>query len=451
MNIPLDELFSIAPLTLLKVGQQLGNYEIKGFLGQGSSGEVWSVRHQSTGLYYALKLLKSQKPSMRQRFVMEIRILKLIKHPGIVSIYTDGEWQGNLWFVMDLLDPIPDANNAAQAHKWTLQLCDAVEVLHQHNLLHRDIKRSNVMLHKNHVVLTDFGIAKSMDEKTAHFLMTHPHQTFVTSLQAIGSIGRSAPEQFDGSSLSPATDVYAIGMFIRDIFPEWRSDPSCFRVLAKAIIADSSLRYPTPDALAKDLCGTIRHPRLMRILQWGVPFIICTTLASAKPIMNYFKMNDWEFARAGFYAKEQGALKDYTVYAHIMLTHPIIELALPNNPHGVVWTGAFVFDMDYTPQRLILHSVSSEKKIAIGHVYGEGPHREVVLVGNVDWHCTDIHGYVPFPTVTDGHLLGKPFLEKWVDHVRPVASVPPVRISRVKTLDEARALPPPIDTRKDRS
>lgn len=417
-------------------------YIVGTFLGRGAIAEVWCARKEDSPLLRAIKILNRDTEEEVCRFHAEIRALAQLSHPGIVTIEAQGIHQGHPWFAMELLDPLPETPTEAQVRRWILQLCDATEELHRHGMLHRDIKRSNVMLRGSHAVLTDFGLIKPLEARTAQSLMTLPHPTLVGELHGVGTPGRSAPEQFEGAQLSAAADVFALGMLARDLLPDWQRYPVWRRVMKKALNADPSLRCQTPEALARHLSNTARWPWLKGAVQWCLPWLVVGAIFGYQPLMDWHRTHAWDFARAGFYVKEQAELKPYTVYASVMLREAVTELALPENPHGVVWIGGLAFERSDCYQRLILWSPSPERKIVIGNIYSGASEHEIVLVGDVDFHCTDIYGYVPFPTPTDGHLLGKAFSEDWVDHVRPVAPTPPVKIRRVATLAEARALPP---------
>ncbi len=430
---------------LLAEGERVANFVVTGPLGIGASAEVWCAREAGSGRMAALKVLRVDDAGARARFTREARLLAGLSHPGIVHIFAHGEHRGRPWFAMELLEPLPESAPEPTVRRWALQLCDAAEELHRRGVLHRDIKRSNVMLRGNHAVLVDFGVAKALTAAGAEAMGTLPNPTLASVPQGLGTLGRSAPEQFEGVPLSAAADVYAIAMLVRDLLPDWQAHPLWRRVMARALVGAPSLRLPTPRALGALISRGARRPYLEAAARWALPWAVMGVAVAWGPVRDWARLRGWTFSRTGFYAKDHAALKAKTVYATIMLTERVTEIALPDNPGGVVWCGAFSFaDENEGPQRIILWSPSGKHKLAIGQVYvGVERRHEVVLVGDVDYHCTDVHGYVPYPTPTDGHLLGRAFSEEWVDHVRPVSPEPLVRIRRVATLAEARALPPP--------
>ena len=426
---------------LFKVGDRVGGFAVTGLLGVGASAEVWCARGED-GRLAAVKALRAGEPGARVRFLREARLLAGLSHPGIVRVFAHGERGATPWFAMEVLEPLPEAAPEPTVRRWALQLCDAAEELHRHGVLHRDIKRSNVMLRGGHAVLVDFGVAKALTAEAADAMGTLPNPTLAGAPAGLGTLGRSAPEQFEGAPLSAAADVYAIAMLVRDLLPDWQAHPLWRRVMARALVADPALRLPTPRTLGAAICRGARRPWLEALGRWLLPWAVVGVALGWEPVCDWARLRGWTFSRTGFYAKEHAAFKAKTVYATVVLTERVTEIALPDNPGGVVWCGSFSFMGEAAgPQRVILYNPSGRHTLAIGNVYVGGERRhEVVLVGDVDYHCTDIHGYVPYPSPTDVHLLGRRFSEEWVDHVRPVSPDAPVRIRRAPTLAAARAL-----------
>ena len=428
-----------------QVGDRIGEYELTGRLGIGATAEVWCARHLPTGRRDALKLLRTEDAEVRQRFVAEIRLLASIRHPGVVRLFAHGTAEdGQPWLAMELLEPLPEVATESEVRRWALQLCDAAEELHRHGVLHRDIKRSNVMLRGRHAVLVDFGIAKPLSTSVAQALMTLPHPTLIGEPHGVGTPGRSAPEQFEGAALSAAADVYAIGMLVRDLLPEWQRFPLWRRVMAKVLVADPALRCPTPRALGKLIGRASWSPWLMGAVRWLLPWVVVGAVFAYGPVMNWLRVRGWVFQRSLVVAQEETALAPRTVYSAWALREEITEMALPDNPGGVVWCGRFDFKRSDTYQRLILWSPTLGRKTVIGHFrVGTAFEHEVVLVGDIDFICTDVYGFIRYPSPTHSERLGKPFSETWLERSRPYTSREPVTIRHVATLSEARALPPP--------
>ncbi len=427
-----------------KATERLGDYELTGLLGVGATAEVWCARHVPTGRLDALKRLRTEDEETRQRFAAEVRLLASLRHPGVVRIFAYGGEREISWFSMELLEPLPEVATEWEVRRWALQLCDAAEELHRHGVLHRDIKRSNVMLRGRHAVLVDFGIAKPMSPDVARALMTLPHPTLVGEAHGVGTLGRSAPEQFEGAALSAAADVYAIGMLVRDLLPEWQRFPLWRRVMRTVLVADPTLRCPTPRALARLIGRGAWHPWTMGAVRWLLPWAVAGAILAYGPAVERWQRRGWAFRRSNVVPGRQEAVAPRTVFSAWTLREVVTELALPDNPGRVVWCGRFDFKRSDTYQRLILWSPTPGRKTVIGHFrVGTAFEHEVVLVGDIDFVCTDVYGFIRYPSPSRSERLGKPFSETWLERSRPYTSREPVTIRRVATLSEARALPPP--------
>src|SRR2546430_14428281 len=87
--------------------EKLGPYRIEKLVGRGGMGAVYVGRHESTGDRAAVKLLSghlAEDPTFRERFQQEIETLKRLLHPNIVQLHGFGEEQGQLYYVMELID-----------------------------------------------------------------------------------------------------------------------------------------------------------------------------------------------------------------------------------------------------------------------------------------------------------------------------------------------------------
>ncbi len=198
----------------LAVGDRIGEWMIHGTLGGGGFGTVYEVHHAQRDQRAALKLLHAQFVSsgeMLARFEREIDVLRRLKHPNIVTLVEAGvSGDGRPYLCMELLEgeelstllerggPLAPLQALAVFEP----LCEALAVAHELNIIHRDIKASNVMVAPGRVVLLDFGIAKLSDTLA-------PELT--ASRQSLGTPSCMAPEQIHGSRVDARTDVYALG------------------------------------------------------------------------------------------------------------------------------------------------------------------------------------------------------------------------------------------------
>lgn len=426
------------------VGERIGDYELTGLLGVGAVAEVWCARHLPTGRLDALKFLRAEDAESRQRFLAEVRLLGALRHPGVVRLFAHGEAGEAPWFAMELLEPLPEVAQERDVRRWALQLCDAAGELHRHGVLHRDIKRSNVMLRGGHAVLVDFGIAKPLSPKAAQALMTLPYPTLAGAAHGVGTPGRSAPEQFEGAAPSAAMDVYAIGMLVRDLLPEWQRFPLWRRVMAKVLVGDPALRCPTPEALARLIVRGGLRSWALGAVRWLLPWAVMGAVMAYRPLTLWWQSRGWEFQRVAVVPTERETdVAPCTIFSSWTLREQITELALPDNPGGVVWLGRLDLRRTDTPQRVILWSPTPRHKTAIAHFQKDvPPEHEVVVVGDIRFICTDIYGFIRYPSPRFRDRIGKPFSEEWFTSRQPTKRYP-LKIRHVDTLAEARALPPP--------
>src|SRR4051794_25308700 len=203
-------------------------YEIQGELGHGAWGVVIAGRHRDLGRDVAIKQLPrafGSDPQVRSRFRAEARLLASLEHPHVVPIYDFVEYDGLCLLVMERLTG-GTVWNRMQAGGFTQQTacavilaaCGALHYAHARGVLHRDVKPENLMFSgKGDLKVTDFGIAKVVGGAAT-----------VATRQGdvLGTPAYMAPEQAQGSELSPATDIYAVGTVLYELlsgrlpFPE---------------------------------------------------------------------------------------------------------------------------------------------------------------------------------------------------------------------------------------
>ena len=190
-------------------------YEIKEKIGSGASGSVYLGVDLELEKEVAIKVLIDRlwdDPAARKRFSRECIIVKNLKHPNILEHLDSGTWQGMPFQVLEycaegsLADNIEElVNSEEQALDYMLQISEALQKLHEHDIVHRDIKASNVLIGQNGVLkLADFGLARW---KSADLSQTN----------SIGTPIALAPEIWDGKGSSKASDIYALGVLFYHI------------------------------------------------------------------------------------------------------------------------------------------------------------------------------------------------------------------------------------------
>ena len=192
--------------------QQLGPYKIERLVGRGGMGSVYAGTHVETGARAAIKVLAitlAEDPNFRARFLAEIETLKQLRHPHIVQMIGDGEEEGHLFYVMELVEgcSLQEALQAGRVFSWrdvvriAIEICGALKHAHDCGVIHRDLKPANLLQHADgHVKLTDFGIAK---------LFGATHRTADGSV--VVTADYMAPEQADGRGVTHRTDLYSLG------------------------------------------------------------------------------------------------------------------------------------------------------------------------------------------------------------------------------------------------
>jgi hypothetical protein len=194
-------------------------YVIEGVAGRGGMGIVYRARESFPDRTVALKVISPQlagDAEFRARFVRESNLAATIEHPNVLPIFRAGEEDGLLYLAMryvegtDLAALIADRGRVDPRHavEIIVAICDALDAAHARGLVHRDEKPANVLIArqgaKEHVYLTDFGIAKSTDA-TGGPTMTGSF---------MGTLDYAAPEQIRSGHVDARTDVYATGCML---------------------------------------------------------------------------------------------------------------------------------------------------------------------------------------------------------------------------------------------
>ncbi|MEU6034206.1 protein kinase [Actinomadura sp. NPDC047616] len=179
----------------------------------GGMGEVWTARDERTGRDVAVKLLREDLPAdvaARERFTAEARYAAALRHEGIARVYDHGAHRGRAYLVMELVPGEPLSAVLARVGRLTAwrtldlvaQTARALAAAHRAGIVHRDVKPGNLLVTADGTVkITDFGIARG------------PEPAGVTAAgRVMGSVRYLSPEQATGQELTPAVDLYALGV-----------------------------------------------------------------------------------------------------------------------------------------------------------------------------------------------------------------------------------------------
>lgn len=200
-----------------------GRFTIRELLAQGGMGAVYVATQHSMGRDIALKVLRpelGQNLDAVKRFLAESRLASRLTSPHTVSLYDFGRTEdGMLFIAMELLigatlrQALQDDGpmDEERATRIATQVCESLSEAHELGIVHRDVKPDNVFLlrpgsARELVKVLDFGVAKSLEPV---------HDGPVTKTGMVcGTPDYMSPENVTGEGVSPASDVYSVGVLL---------------------------------------------------------------------------------------------------------------------------------------------------------------------------------------------------------------------------------------------
>src|SRR5688500_16694403 len=187
-------------------------YRIERLLGAGAMGHVASAIDDSIDEVVALKILSvpvHEDPEAFERFKMELKLARRIRHRNVVQSFDLGFADGYPYISMEYIDADNLSKHLQRKEKFDersalaifRQVLRGLRAAHALGIIHRDIKPENVLLNKDGVAfITDFGIATTADR--------------VRRREIAGTPDYMAPEQLRGDDVLPASDLYACGVML---------------------------------------------------------------------------------------------------------------------------------------------------------------------------------------------------------------------------------------------
>ncbi len=251
----------------------VNRYALGDQIGAGAYGMIFRAIDETTGEVVAVKAIPSEvrevSTTAAARFQREMKVIRALMHPNIITLYDWGRTDEGLVFMVleyiegRTLDDVVTGRpmDMETALDVTEQLLSALQRAHENGVIHRDLKPANVMLTPRReggyrVKVLDFGMAKVVKPLEGESLVDLTREGM-----AVGTPRYIAPEQARGREVSPATDLYAVGLLIYEMFTGVQAVPA--KTLGDAIAAHVS-RAPL------ELAEIQKVPREVRPLLWSL-------------------------------------------------------------------------------------------------------------------------------------------------------------------------------------
>ncbi len=194
-------------------GTLLGQNRVEGHIGRGGMADVFAATHIETGEARAVKVLFASQQDAKDlaRFRREFRALRRLDHPNVLRVFGRGVHGDRSWISMERIEGrsldkevadwtgLTPTDRFVRAQALLIQIARALQHIHEHGLIHRDLTPSNVIITPNgKAVLTDFGIVRDLMEDTV-------------DTQVHGTAAWIAPEQALSGAVDTRTDLYNLG------------------------------------------------------------------------------------------------------------------------------------------------------------------------------------------------------------------------------------------------
>lgn len=214
---------------------------------EGGQGNVEIITNSISGEVYACKhLLDPRDSEAVDRFLKEIKIIRKMDHPNVIKVLDSGSDLRGPYYCMpkysnNLSDYLEEGlfQDFSKQFRILAQIIAGVKALHDKGIIHRDLKPANILLNNyNDVVICDFGFSKDMTSDSTSLTITG---------DAFGTEGYISPEQrIDSKNVDYRTDIFALGVILRDITglnQSYNTEDVIKRVATKAVSPNRDDRY----------------------------------------------------------------------------------------------------------------------------------------------------------------------------------------------------------------
>lgn len=292
----------------LEPGMRVGRYEIQQELGRGGMGVVYLARDVTLDRRIALKLLHARHDQAAQaRLLREAQVMARLAHPNVVPVFELGEWRGELYLTMELVDGLTldrwlatVPRTPTEVLEKFLEAARGLAAAHAAGVVHRDFKPANVLVGVDgRVRVTDFGLSRPGPAVSLPPLAS-PLVTRDGAL--VGTLAYMAPEQLDGATADERSDQFSFCVALAEallgerpfegrtwselarahaIVPTLRGRLSLRvrQVLKRGLARDPAQRFPSLTALMQQLEAP---PPRTRQLMWAV--VGAAALVAAVPL-----------------------------------------------------------------------------------------------------------------------------------------------------------------------
>ncbi len=230
------------------IQQGIRGYELGDKLGEGAFGAVYKAFQKGVERDVAIKIIHAKyanRPQFIRRFAAEAQIVARLEHPHIVPLYDYWREADGAYLVMrwlrggSLQQAIEEGQFALEtAVPLITQIAMALHSAHRQGIIHRDVKPANILLdEEGNAYLSDFGIARDT-MADVHLTGTH---------ELVGSPNYISPEQLLGEEITPATDIYCLGLVLYTLLTSARP----YSTTSMAELIQKQINEPLPLIVAQ--------------------------------------------------------------------------------------------------------------------------------------------------------------------------------------------------------